>query len=152
MSQIEVRAANADDLLALLGLYAELTEGTPSAAPGDQETSRAALEQVLAQTGRHLLVAVLGGRLVGTADLLIAPNITHRGTPWGIVENVVVASGARRQGAGRALFTEIQRIACGSGCHKLMLLSGKHRPEAHEFYRAVGYQAFSEGFKLYFDR
>jgi len=98
-----VRAAEPDDLATLLDLYEELTDGTPSAAPGDLKSSRAALERVRAQSDRHLLVAVLDGRIVGSADLAIMPNITHRGTPWSIVENVVVASDARRRGAARAV-------------------------------------------------
>ena len=147
-----MRAAKPEDLLALLDLYGELTEGTPSAAPGDPDIVRSALERVLAQTDRHLLVAVLDGRVVGTADLAIVPNITHRGTPWGVVENVVVASAERRQGVARALFAEIERIARAAECHKVGLLSGKARVEAHVFYRSVGYEAVAEGFKLYFDR
>lgn len=95
---------------------------------------------------------MLDGRIVGSADLAIMPNITHRGTPWGIVENVIVASSARRRGAARALFTEIERIARAAGCHKVGLLSGKQRAEAHDLYRSVGYEPVSEGFKLYFDR
>jgi GNAT superfamily N-acetyltransferase len=152
MSEIQVRAATPDDLAALLTLYRELTDGTPSAGSGDRETSRAALDRVLAHPDRHLLVAVLDGRVIGTADLAITPNITHRGTAWGIVENVIVASEARRLGAGRALFAEIERIAKAAGCHKLGLLSGKQRTEAHSFYRSVGYEPVCEGFKLYFDR
>jgi GNAT superfamily N-acetyltransferase len=152
MSEIQVRPATPEDLAALLALYHELTDGTPSAATGDRETSRAALDRVLAHPDRHLLVAVLDGQVIGTADLAITPNITHRGTPWGIVENVIVTSAARRLGAGRALFDEIERIAKAAGCHKLSLMSGKHRAEAHNFYRSVGYEPACEGFKLYFDR
>jgi GNAT superfamily N-acetyltransferase len=152
MTQIEVRQAQPEDLTALLALYRELTDGTPSAAPAADEISRGALERVLAQVGRHLLVAVREGQVIGTADLVIVPNITHRGTPWGVVENVVVALSARRRGTARALFAEIERIARAAGCHKVGLLSGKHRPDAHNFYRSVGYEASCEGFKLYFDR
>ncbi len=150
--EVEVRDATAADLDALIDLYAELTEATPSAAPGDRETSSAALELTLSHPGRHLLVARLDGRVVGSADLTIVPNITHRGTPWGLVENVIVASSARRRGAGRALFAEIESRARAAGCHKVGLLSGKHRPQAHHFYRSVGYEAVAEGFKLYLDR
>src|ERR1035437_4273058 len=172
VSQIEVRAAEPDDLVALLALYAELTDGTPSAAPGDPEISRTALKHVLTQANRHLLVAVLDrrvvgtadpaapppadpepprpalkpvppqanrhllvavldGRVVGTADLAIVPNITHRGTPWGIIENVVVAGAARRRGAARALFGEIERLASAAGCPKVSPLSGQARVEGH---------------------
>jgi hypothetical protein len=37
------------------------------------------------------------------------------------------------------------------GCHKVGLLSGKHRLEAHHFYRSMGFEAVAEGFKLYLD-
>lgn len=80
------------------------------------------------------------------------PNITHRGAPWGIVENVIVASAARRRGAARALFAEIERIARAAGCHKVGLLSGRQRTQAHDFYLGAGYEPVCEGFKLYFDR
>ena len=140
------------DLGALVQLYEELADGVKSAAPGDIEASRAALEAILAQSGRHLLVGLSGEEVVGTADMVIVPNLTHRGTPWAIVENVVVASSMRRQGIARALFAEIEEIARGAGCHKIGLLSGKHRTEAHPFYEEVGYRPVSEGFKLYFDR
>lgn len=149
---ILVRGARADDAEALHALYTELTGEEPTALPGDLRTTRAALGRVLAAPDRHLLVAELSGRVEGTADLAILANVTHRGTGWGIVENVVVASRAQRRGLATALFAEIERIARDAGCHKLALLSGKHREEAHAFYGSLGYRAVSEGFKLYFDR
>ncbi len=152
MAELEVREAQLADLDALVELYAELSEGVPSAAPGDLMSSRTALEAILEQSGRHLLVCLREGEVVGSADVVIVPNVTHRGTPWAIVENVVVALVARRQGIGRALFTRITELARDAGCHKIALLSGKHRPEAHVFYESLGYQAVAEGFKLYFDR
>jgi len=91
-------------------------------------------------------------RAAGQDDLAIVLNITHRGTPWGIVENVVVTGAARRRGVARALFVEIERIARATGCHKVGLLSGNARVEAHSFYRSVGYEPVCEGFKLYLDR
>jgi hypothetical protein len=42
-------------------------------------------------------------------------------------------------------------LARGAGCYKLQLVSGKHRAEAHDFYRSMGLSAVAEGFKLYFD-
>ena len=150
MTETEVRAAKPEDLLALLDLYGELTEGTPSAAPGDPDIVRSALERVLAQTDRHLLVAVLDGRIVGTADLAIVPNTSHRRTPSGVLENIVVASAEHRQGVTRPLFPEIERIAPAAECRKVGLLSSKARVEAHMLYRSVGYGALTEGFDLYF--
>ena len=97
-------------------------------------------------------MAVIDGEVVGTADLAVIENLTHHATPWGIVENVVVRDDMRRRGVGSALFAEIEKIARAANCHKVGLLSGKHRPEAHVFYEQAGYRPVAEGFKLYFDR
>ncbi len=42
-------------------------------------------------------------------------------------------------------------LARAAGCCKVQLLSGKHRAEAHEFYRSLGLEPVAEGFKIYFD-
>ena len=52
---------------------------------------REAIEEIVADPARSLLVAEIDGELVGTVDVLIAPNLTHHAQPWALVENVVVA-------------------------------------------------------------
>jgi GNAT superfamily N-acetyltransferase len=135
----------------VLSLYAELAGAKLSAAPGDRAAAEPALAEILADPRRELTVAELDGRIVGTADLLIVPNLNHHGQPWAIVENVVVAEVARRKGVGRALMEHLITLARGAGCCKLQLLSGKHRAQAHALYRSVGLDAVAEGFKIYFD-
>ena len=77
------------------------------------------------------------------------PNLTHRAEPWEIIENVVVSATARRKGVGRALMGHMFEIARSAGCFKVQLMSGKHRAEAHHFYRSMGLEAVAEGFKIY---
>lgn len=151
MGAVVVRRASPSDLGALLSLYEELAGSKITAAPGDLASSEPALTEILADPRRELAVAVVDGQLVGTADLLVVPNLTHRCEPWAIVENVIVASTARRTGVGRALMEHLIELARMAGCCKLQLLSGKHRAEAHEFYRSMGLEAVAEGFKIYFD-
>jgi GNAT superfamily N-acetyltransferase len=109
------------------------------------------LAEILADRARQLAVAVVDGRLVGTADLLVVRNLTHHGQPWAIVENVVVARAVRRTGVGRQLIGHLIELARAAGCYKLQLHSGKQRAEAHEFYRDLGLATVAEGFKIYFD-
>jgi GNAT superfamily N-acetyltransferase len=109
------------------------------------------LGQISADPARTLLVAVLDGAVVGTVDVLIAPNLTHYARPWVLVENVVVASSARRLGAGRALMERALEIARDAGCYKVNLISGDQRTGAHDFYRSLGFQAIGQGFKVYLD-
>jgi GNAT superfamily N-acetyltransferase len=151
MASVVVRRASQSDLAALLSLYEELAGSKLTATPGDRSTSEPLLAEILADPRRELTVALLDGRLVGTADLLIVPNLTHRTRPWAIVENVIVAAAAQRMGVGRALLGHLIEAAQTAGCCKLQLISGKHRAEAHEFYRSMGLVAVAEGFKVYFD-
>jgi GNAT superfamily N-acetyltransferase len=151
MGSVVVRRASRSDLSALLSLYEELAGDKLTAAPGDRAEAEPRLAEILADPRRELAVAILDGQLVGTADLLVVPNLTHRGEPWGIVENVIVTGAARRSGVGRALMSHLIERARADGCHKLQLLSGKHRTEAHELYRRMGLDAVAEGFKIYFD-
>jgi GNAT superfamily N-acetyltransferase len=151
MNNVVVRRASPADLDALLSLYEELTSSKLSAAPGDRASSEPVLAEILADPRRELAVALVDGQIVGTADLVIVPNLTHRGEPWAILENVIVASGARRSGVGSALVGHLIDLARTAGCHKVQLISGKHRAEAHRFYRSMGLNAVAEGFKIYFD-
>ncbi|MGD1057300.1 MAG: GNAT family N-acetyltransferase [Solirubrobacteraceae bacterium] len=134
-----------------MSLYDELAGEKLTAVPGDLTISEPLLAEILADPRRTLIVAVRADQLVGTADILIVPNLTHRGEPWAIVENVVVAGTARRIGVGRALMEHLIELARSAGCYKLQLVSGKHRAEAHAFYRSMGLDAVAEGFKIYFD-
>lgn len=151
MASVVVRRASQSDLGALLSLYEELAGSKLTAAPGDHVSSEPLLAEILADSRRELAVALLDGQLVGTADLLLVPNLTHRGEPWAIVENVIVAGSARRTGVGTALMGHLVALARSAGCCKLQLVSGKHRAQAHAFYRSMGLDAVAEGFKIYFD-
>jgi ribosomal protein S18 acetylase RimI-like enzyme len=148
---VSVRNAEPSDLGALLGLYRELAGERDSAQPSDAAISAPVLAQIIAERDRQLLVAETDRTVLGTADLLIVANLTHRATPWAIVENVVVAGAARRQGVGRQLMTHAVELARQGGCYKLQLLSRKERAGAHAFYRSLGFDAAAEGFRLYFE-
>ncbi len=151
MASVVVRRASQSDLATLLSLYKELAGSSLTAAPGDCPSSEPLLAEILDDPRRELTVALLDDRLVATADLVIVPNLTHRGRPWAIVENVIVTADAQRMRVGRALLGHLVEVARTAGCCKLQLISGKHRLEAHKFYRSMGLVAVAEGFKVYFD-
>jgi GNAT superfamily N-acetyltransferase len=148
---VTVRRATAADLDGVLRLYDQLADGRVEALPARHPDAVGLSTTIWSQPGRFILVAVKDDRPVGTADLLIVPNLTHGGAPWAIVENVVVASEARRTGIGRLVMDEIVRLCEKFGCYKIQLLSGKHRHEAHEFYRRLGFEQRAEGFRRYLD-
>ncbi|MGD0834520.1 MAG: GNAT family N-acetyltransferase [Candidatus Dormibacteria bacterium] len=147
---VEIRPAVAADLPTLLDLYEQLSEGADT-PPATLEPAQAVFDDLVAQPGRTLLVAVADGKVVGTADLLVvSPNLHHEGRPWASVEYVVVDRHSRRRGAGRALMLDVVRRAREAGCYKLQLVSNRRRAEAHDFYRSVGFEDSAIGFRWYF--
>lgn len=146
-----VRRATAVDLSDLLALYTELAEGDPARAPANSDTAASALASVLADPARHLCVGVLGGQVVGTAELILIRSLPHHGRPWGVIENVIVADTARRNGVATAMLQHLIDLAERAGTYKVQLHSGKQRTDAHVLYRRVGFDAVAEGFKRYFD-
>jgi ribosomal protein S18 acetylase RimI-like enzyme len=151
MEPITVRFAQESDLGDLLALYAEAAEGNPLKTPASHSEAQPLLKTILTDPARHLCVATTSGKVVGTADMLIVANVAHHGMPWAVIENVVVAAAARRQGAGTALIRHLLEIASSAGCYKVQLLSAKHREPAHKLYQKTGFRPLAEGFRLYLD-
>ncbi|EIV93590.1 GNAT family N-acetyltransferase [Frankia sp. QA3] len=151
MDKLRIRLATTDDLPALLELYRQLARFPPGSLPTDMTTAGPVLARILGDPARRLTVAETGGQVVGTADLMIVPNLTHDGRPWAIVENVVVDHGSRRLGVGQELMTDVVRAARSAGCYKIQLLSRNDRSEAHLFYKTVGFDPSAAGFRMYLD-
>jgi len=149
VSEVRVRDAVLTDLDALDALYEQLTGPLDEREPDPRPDPREVLERITAEPSRRLLVAELDGEVVGTVDVLIAPNLTHHAQPWALVENVVVAERARRRGAGSALMLRAIELARQAGCYKVNLISGNERTGAHDFYRSLGFEAIGQGFKAY---
>ncbi len=146
-----IRRAAATDLDALLGLYVQLNAGN---AGTDPVKAGAVLEQLRGTPIATLLVAEHEGAVVGTVTLVIVPNLTHNAEPWAQIENMVTDVSVRGTGAGRALIEECLRLAREAGCYKVQLQSGNQRRspdnDAHGFYRHLGFEPSSTGFRFYF--
>jgi GNAT superfamily N-acetyltransferase len=145
---VEVRGATIEDISGLCALLVQL----PVDSPGDVpiERAREVLPAILAQDARLLLVACDGERIVGTADVIVLPNLTHAGRPYANVENVVVDASRRGQGIGRALMEAAIAHARAHGCYKISLTSNLARTEAHRLYESLGFEASAHGYRLYF--
>lgn len=121
------------------------------AYPPDPRMAEEVIDAVLQEPRRTLLVATINDEVVGTADVVVVPNLTHGGRPWAVVENVVVDEARRQQGIGRALLDEIDAITEAAGCYMVQLLSLDHRRDAHAFYESLGYAPVARGFRHYLE-
>jgi GNAT superfamily N-acetyltransferase len=146
-----VRPAGPGDLLGVLRVH----ERDPSLGPsGVTDRQRATWDRIMAAEGLTVYVACDGGEAVGVVSLQTMPNLGYDCRPSAFLEAMVVAEGHRRRGIGRLLVERALGDAAAAGCHKVQLLTHKRHATdgAHDFYRAVGFTAEAEGFRLYLDR
>lgn len=148
-----IRPAEARDLPALLSLMDELII---THSPSAEHRARAAEDyaQVFTEIDRdpklRLFVVEVDGRVAGSAMLVIVPNLSHRASPWAIIENVIVAADFRGRGLGRTLLTHGVRAARAAGCYKVMLTSNFVREQAHALYDTLGFQRHAWGYRIDF--
>lgn len=146
----KIRPATEADLPRIVELLAQLSPDDPS-----REDTSSPLPynyhlvfREMAQGKQHLLVAESRGKLIGTLVLVVVPNLSRRGTPYGIIENVVVDEKHRSKGIGEALITRAVDEARKIGCYKVTLTSNKRRTEAHRFYERLGFARTHEAFRI----
>ncbi len=86
---------------------------------------------------RHLIVARISGKLVGSVqlDLDMPPNQRHRCE----ASKLLVHPSARRQGVGRKLMVALERVAKGEG-RTLITLDTRRGDSAEPLYRGLGYE------------
>lgn len=140
-----VRSAVLDDLADLLRVYDE----TRATEPTDQEVETWAV--MLTTDNLRVYCAEVERQLVGTATLLVMPNLTYECEPTAFIEAVVVRERWRRRGIATAMLVRVLDDASASGCNKIQLLSHKRHADdgAHGLYENLGFEAEAEGFRLY---
>jgi GNAT superfamily N-acetyltransferase len=129
-------------LLQQLNLGGEAREGDPDAA-----VYRDAFAAIDADPRQSLLVVMIGADVVGTATLVIIPNLSHGGRAVAQIESVVVDAGHRGRGGGEALVDECLRRAAVARCFRAQLTSNAARVAAHRFWEQRGFTASHVGFK-----
>jgi GNAT superfamily N-acetyltransferase len=153
MPSVSVRLATESDLPRLIELYSQL-ELDPSREESRAEvlpSYRNAFAAIAADPNQQLFVAEAGGRVAGTACLIVMPNLTHKGRPYALIENVVVDASQRSTGIGQALMRHLIDRALSAGCYKVALTSNFQREQAHRFYEKLGFITRQRAFRIDFD-
>jgi GNAT superfamily N-acetyltransferase len=86
----------------------------------------------------EVTVAEDDGVLIGLIAVTAQPGF-HHAEPLAVVVSLVVSSAARGSRVGRRLVDAAERFAREHGCTAMQLSSGLWRPEAHAFYRRLGF-------------
>ncbi|WP_143762102.1 GNAT family N-acetyltransferase [Isoptericola variabilis] len=143
---VTFRAATRDDLPRIVELIAD--DAVAAARTGSFGPSHVAgFEAIEASPNDELVVAEHDGEVVGVMQLTFIPGIARNGATRLQVEAVRVDRRLRGQGVGRLLMEHAHARGRERGCALAQLTSDKDRPEAHRFYRSLGYVQSHEGFK-----
>jgi GNAT superfamily N-acetyltransferase len=132
--------ATLDDLPALCALLGLLFTQEAEFKP-DEAAQRQGLSTIIEhpEVGA-ILVAREGPDIVAMVNLLFTVS-TALGQRVALLEDMVVAPGARGQGTGSALLTHAIAWAQGHGVHRITLLTDGDNHAAQRFYAQHGFQA-----------
>jgi ribosomal protein S18 acetylase RimI-like enzyme len=145
---VSVRTATRTDLPRLIELMAQLRPDEPEAEDPSRTEDYARVFARMTAQGQQVLVAEDDGQIAGALVLAIIENLTKRGTPYAIIENVVVDEAARGRRLGEALIQHAVAEARKAGFYKVSLTSNKRRTEAHRFYERLGFVQTHEAFRI----
>jgi GNAT superfamily N-acetyltransferase len=148
MGDLEIRAAVADDIPAIVGMLADDPLGARRESPDDLAPYLTALKRLEADPNQHLVVAVREGRVIGTLQLTIIPGLSRRGATRSIIEAVRVHADERGSGLGTRLIEWAIDESRSLDCQLVQLTSDTSRTDAHRFYERLGFTASHVGFKL----
>ena len=140
-----IRAALPSDLEGLAALYPHLN---PSDEPISRDLATARLDAINQLPGSTVLLGLLHDELVASCTLIVIPNLTNGGKPYGLIENVVTHAGYRGQGYGTSILHAAAKAAWDAGCYKVMLLTGSKQLSTLKFYENAGFDQTKTGFQM----
>jgi GNAT superfamily N-acetyltransferase len=148
MGDLEIRAATADDVAAIVAMLADDPLGAQRESPDDLTPYLTALERLASDPNQRLVVAVRDDRVVGTLQLTIVPGLSRRGATRSIIESVRIHADERGSGLGTQLIEWAIDESRRQDCQLVQLTSDNTRTDAHRFYERLGFTASHVGFKL----
>ncbi|MCF1593184.1 GNAT family N-acetyltransferase [Streptomyces muensis] len=148
MGALEIRAAVAADVPAIVEMLADDPLGAQRESPDDLTPYLTALERLSSDPNQHVIVAVREGRVVGTLQLTVIPGLSRKGATRSLIEGVRVHADERGNGLGTELMEWAVAESRRQNCQLVQLTSDNARPDAHRFYERLGFTASHVGFKL----
>jgi GNAT superfamily N-acetyltransferase len=133
LGKIILRECEPKDVASLAVLLSQL--GYP--------TSPEAMSERMARINQRddyaTFIAEEAGKAVGMAGAALIPGYV-RDAPNGQIMALVVAPDSRRRGIGATLVAQVEAWLAAKGAARIVVTSGRHRPEAHAFYTRLGFE------------
>lgn len=143
------RLARADDVAAIVAMLADDPLGARREAVSDPlpESYHTAFNAIDASPENELIVAAIGGQVVGCLQLTFIPGLSRRGALRAQIESVRVSSAVRSKGLGASMIEWAIDRAKDRGCTIVQLTSDASRSDARRFYERLGFEASHIGLK-----
>ena len=147
---VTVRLAQREDVPAIVRLLADDLLGAKRERLDDPAAPSyfRAFDEIDADPGNELLVAIEGGVVIGCLQLTIIPGVSRVGMKRAQLESVRVSSRHRGARVGERLVMEAVARARARGCGLVQLTSDAPRSDARRFYERLGFTATHVGMKL----
>jgi len=95
-----------------------------------------------------LISAVEGNQLVGSVFGIICEELYGECRPFLVIKDLIVDYKHRRKGIGKALMSEIEKIAIEYDCYQMLFITENDRTDTIEFYESIGFNPNThKGFK-----
>ncbi len=132
MSEIFIRRGTIEDSLSLSYLMGDL------GYPTTEEEMRDRLTYILQDPSYICFVACYNDLVIGMIGLVKGYYFEKNGTYLRIIA-LVICEEYQGNGFGKSLVRHAEEWAEEQGCTSIVLHSGKHRTDTHEFYRNLDY-------------
>jgi ribosomal protein S18 acetylase RimI-like enzyme len=134
------------DLIWQMNLHEQTVSPTRALLRSDAAATLARIEADVAEQGGHILVAELGGVIVGVLGLQFSagmPFVQEDLRAHGYVSDLVVAEDHRGQGIGQVLLAEAERLTRARGLRVMSIGVLVGNTMAERAYRRFGFVAHS---------
>ena len=127
---VSIRSGAEDDACAVEALYAELSEDVGNVARD--------FRTIVRDPNATCLLAEVENRPVGMAIFFVRSSLSS-GRKM-VIDDIVVESGHRRRGIGRALMKRCISLATEHGLDCVELACSLSKPDLHSFYEGLGFR------------
>jgi ribosomal protein S18 acetylase RimI-like enzyme len=145
---VTVRSATREDVPAIVRLLADDMLGAKRERVDDLPAYLRAFDDIAADPGNQLFVAVQDEEVIGCLQLTVIPGMSRAGMRRAQIESVRVSSRHRGARVGEKLVLDAAARARAAGCGMLQLTSDVSRVDARRFYERLGFEASHVGMKL----
>ena len=109
-----------------------------------------AFQNILQDKNQELIILENDSKeIIGSLQLTFIPYLTYQGGLRAQIEAVRIQKKFRGEGFGKKIFKWAINRSRDKGAHLVQLTTDKQRPDAIEFYKALGFKDSHKGMKLH---